>query len=424
MGRSFTLSLLATACAALCGCTHAGQDNVVAAPPTVSVSLPIQREVTEYAEYTGRTSATDTVNIRARVSGYLDKINYKEGTDIEQGAVLYEIDPRPYEAALKQAQAQVTLQEAQLKYHEAVYQRNLRLSNQGQAVSREDVQQSLAQRDVSQASVDAARAAVDQAQLNLQWTKMASPIGGLVGRTLVTRGNLIVADQTLLTTIVSQDPMYVYFDVDEPTMLRVRQLIREGKYHSAREEGTRLPVFLGLTNEQGYPHEGYLDFVNNQVSATTGTLQVRGTFANPKPPVGPRLLTPGLFVRVRIAVSEPHQALLVSQSALGTDQNLTYVYVVNENNEAERRDVQLGAQQPGGLQVVTSGLKPDDRVIVTGTQHARPGLVVQPQLVPMPVPFPGGRPASTGGGSPAPAPAAPQPAPTLRQNFPPRGQTR
>ncbi len=417
--------LLGTALA-LTGCAREAPENAGAPPPpTVTVSHPIQREVTDYVEYTGRTAAVDAVDVRARVSGYLDKIHFKEGAEVNKGDVLYEIDPRPYQAALKQAQAQVSYQQAQLQYQEAVYQRNLRITQTGQgAVSQEEVQQSLAQRNTSRANLEAAQANLQQAELNLSWTKVTAPISGLIGRTLITRGNLVVADQTLLTTIVSQDPIYAYFDVDEPTMLRVQELIREGKYKSAREQGSRVPVYLGLTTEQGFSHDGYVDFVNNQVSPTTGTLQIRGVFANPRPPVGPRLLSPGLYVRIRVAVSAPYQALLVTQGAVGTDQNLKFLYVLNAKNEVVRRDVQLGEQQQNDLQVIKSGLNADDRVVVNGTQHVRPGVVVNPKLVPMPVASETGRPAGapTAGTAP-PVSSRPQPAPSQQQNYPTQGQS-
>jgi len=385
------------------------------------VSHPLPQEVTDYEDYTGRTAATDIVQIRARVSGYLDKINFKDGSDVEQGAVLYEIDPRPYEATLKQVQAQVRLQEAQLRYNEAVYNRNVRLQNSGGAASVEDVQQSRAQRDTSQASLNAAQANVEQAQLNLSWTKVTAPIPGLLSRTLVTRGNLITADQTVLTSIVSQDPMYAYFDVDEPTVLRIQQLIREGKFKSARE-GARVPVSLGLAGEDGFPHEGHVDFVNNQVTSSTGTLQVRGIFANPKPAVGPRVLSSGLFVRIRVSVGSPYRALLVNQRAIGTDQNLKFVYVVNDQNAVDRRDVKLGTQH-GSLQVIREGVQAGERVIVDGIQHVHPGLTVNPRLEPMPT---GGTnaaaPPSTAAPHPTPGTAA-HPAPNVQQNNPPT-QTR
>jgi RND family efflux transporter MFP subunit len=376
---------LCLAVVALAGCGHPSAEAPAGGPPTVTVSEPLQRQVTDYAEYTGRTAAVESVQVRARVSGYLQEITFKEGTEVKEGAVLYEIDPRPYKHALDQAEAQVRLQTAQVTYQEATYKRNLRLYETSQAVSAEEVEQIRAQRDVARASLEAAKAAVEQARLNLEWRKVNAPISGLLGRTLVTRGNLVVADQTVLTTLVSQDPMYAYFDADEPTVLKVRELIRQGKLPSAREGGTRVPVFLGLANEEGYPHEGYVDFVSNQITPGTATLQLRGLFANPAPAVGPRVLAPGQFARIRVAVSPPYQALLVVQSAIGTDQNLSYLYVLDEQDRVVRRDVTLGSQQDG-LQVIAKGLEPGERVVINGLQHIKPGTAVSPKLVPMPVP--------------------------------------
>jgi RND family efflux transporter MFP subunit len=388
MNRLRPLLLVAGLLAGLAGCAPRSGPAGAGGPPAVTVSYPLRETITDYGEYTGRTAAVDAVQVRARVSGYLEKTHFTEGAEVKENDVLYEIDPRPYRAALKQAEAQVSLQKAQLTYQEAVYRRNVRLQKEGQAVALEDVQQSLAQRNTSQAQLEAARAAVETAELNLGWTTVKAPIAGRIGRTLVTRGNLVTADQTLLTTLVSQDPMYAYFDVDEPTVLRVQALIREGKLPSVQQKGAHIPVFLGLASEQGYPHEGYLDFVSNQVEGTTATLQLRGTFANPKPSTGPRLLTPGLFVRIRVAVSPPYPALLVVQDAVGTDQDLQFVYVLDDKNQVVRRDMTLGSEH-GGLQVVVKGVGARDRVVVSGLQHVHPGDVVQPKQVPMPVPRPG-----------------------------------
>jgi RND family efflux transporter MFP subunit len=416
--------LFLAACVGPTGCARSPGEGTAPTPPPVTVSYPLQGEVTDYVYFTGQTAAVNAVQIRARVSGYLEKINFKEGAEVKQDDVLFEIDPRPYQFTLEQAQAQVRLQEATLKYQESVYARNVRLLNAGQAVSPEDVQQSLSQRDATRASLQNAGANVKQAELNLAFTKVTAPVSGRIGRDLVTRGNLIIADQTMLTTIMSQDPMYAYFDVDEPTMLRIQQLIRAGKFKSAREEGANVPVELGLSIEPDYPHQGLVDFVNNQVNPSTGTLQVRGTFPNPKPPVGGRFLSPGLFVRIRVPVGPPYAALLIAQSAIASDQNLRYVYVVDEENKVARRDVQLGSEQ-GTLQVITKGLGPKDRVVVNGLLHVRPGSVVNAHLEPMPTTeVPAGPPPlpTTGANGPTPNPTPPA-TPTHRQGASPT-QTR
>lgn len=419
-GACVFLSISLIALLALAGCFHNSQ-QASDTLPVVSVSYPVQRQVTDYAEYPGRTAAVDTVEVRARVTGYLDRINYKEGVEAKEGDVLFEIDPRPYQFALQQAQAQVTQQQANVKYQEALYARNLRLFNAGQAVSQEEVQLSLSQRDTARANLNAAEAAVKQAELNLGFTKVTSPLSGRAGRTLVTRGNLIITDQTLLTTVVAQDPIYSYFDVDEPTVLRIRQLIREGKFKSAREKGVRVPVHLGLAIEEGYPHEGHIDFINNQISSSTGTLQVRAVFENPQPKLGDRVLAPGLFVRVRVVIGAPYEALLVNQRAIGSDQNLRFVYVLDEQNQTIRRNVRLGTQQ-GPLQVITEGVSANDRVLVSGLQKVRPGIPVEARLVPMPEVGESAVPTSPNGAT-VQSTATPQAAPT-RQINPPTGQTR
>jgi RND family efflux transporter MFP subunit len=422
--RPFTflveLGLCLVVGAGVIGCGHAppaGQDT---GPPTVTVACPIQREVTDHAEYPGRTAAVDSLQVRARVSGYLEKINFKEGADVQQGDVLCEIDPRPYLAQLKAAQAQLAQSEANLRLAQENNARYRTLAKQQPgAVSPQQLDQYQAQEDQARASVELARANLETAELNLGWTRVTSPISGRIGRTLVTRGNLVVADQTVLTTVVSQDPMYAYFDVDEPTVLRVRDLIREGKFKSAREEGVRVPVFLGLATEEGYPHEGYVDFINNQVEPSTGTLQVRAVFPNPKPPVGDRILSAGLFVRVQVRIGLPYRALLVNQRAIGTDQNLKFVYVVDPENKVARRDVRLGPQE-GPPQVIAEGLKPDDHVVLSRLQQLRPGMVVSPRLVEMPTtPAPSQPPAPSPSVNGTVKPTPQQAAPSVQQNPPP-----
>jgi RND family efflux transporter MFP subunit len=356
------------------------------------------------------------VEIRARVSGYLDKNFFKDGELVAEGAPLFLIDERPYRAELDRTTAALAQAEAHLERVKRQEERARRLFEK-KSISQEDFDTAMFDRAEAEAAAGAASAQKETAALNLSFTKINAKISGRISRRMVDPGNLVQADVTPLTTIVSIDPMYAYFDVDEPTVLRVQQLIREGKYKT----GSRVPVFLGLSNEQDYPQVGYVDFVNNQVSPSTGTLQVRGTFSNPKPPLGPRVLSPGLFVRIRVAISPPYQALLVVQSAIETDQNLKFVYVVNEQNEVERRDVTLGAEEEY-LQVIATGVKADDRVVVNGLQHVRPGMVVNAKLVPMPTPSTSSLPSTPSTGTTPPAKGQPQAAPSMQQNYPPRGQ--
>jgi RND family efflux transporter MFP subunit len=376
--RVVSALLLLGLSAGLAGCSRAPAE--APPPPTpATVSYPVEREVTDYADFTGRTAAVDSVEVRAHVWGYLQKVNFKEGALVKKDDVLFELDPRPYQALFNQAKAKVAQDEAQLTYDEAEYQRNMGLFRTA-AVSRSELDKSAAARDVDRANIAADKAGVASRQLDLDYTKVLAPVSGRVSRYVVTVGNLIQSgDQgggTLLTTIVSVDPMYAYFDVDEHTVLRVRRLIREGKAKSARDG--EMPVQLGLANEDGFPHQGTINFVENQVNPKTGTLRLRGVFPNKD-----ESLLPGYFGRVRVPVGLPHPAVLVSDRAIDTDQGQKIVYVVNEKNEVVSRPVRLGALHDG-LREITDGLKPGERVVVNGLQQVRPGLTVEPKLVDMP----------------------------------------
>jgi RND family efflux transporter MFP subunit len=366
-------------CLGLTGCARAPSEGPAAVPIPITVSYPIERYVTDYADFTARISAVDSVEVRAHVWGYLEKVNFKEGTLVQKGDVLFELDPRPYQAMLNQAKAKVAQDEAQLKFDEAEYQRNLNLVRTG-AVSRSDLDKTAAARGVDLANVAADKAMVASRQLDLDYTKVTAPVRGRVSRYVVTVGNLIQSgDQnggTLLTTIVSVDPIYAYYDVDERTVQRVSQLIREGKVKWAQK--TEWPVSLGLATEEGFPHQGTVNFVDNQVNPKTGTLRVRGVFPN-----NDEGLSQGYFARVRVPVGPPHPALLVSERALDTDQGQKILYVVNEKNEVVSRPIRVGALHDG-LRAVDDGVKPGQRVIVNGLQQVRPGITVEPNLVDMP----------------------------------------
>jgi len=363
----------------LVGCARAPAEATASAPLPVMVSHPVERDVTNYVDFTARTAAVDSVEMRARVWGYLEKVNFKEGDVVKKGDVLFEIDPRIYRAALDQAKAEVEGQKAQRDLDEIQFRRSTALLRRN-AVSREELDQAVARLGVSRAGLAAAEARVEQAELDLGYTKVTAPVGGRASRYVVTVGNLIQAgDQgggTLLTTIVSVDPMYAYFDVDEHTALRVRQLVREGKADSPRDGG--FPVSLGLANEEGHPHQGTVNFVDNQVNPKTGTIRLRGVFPNKD-----QVLLPGLFARVRTPIGRPHRALLVSERALDTDQGQKILYVVNDKNEVAIRPVRLGALH-NGLREIADGLKQGERVIVDGMQNVRPGVTVEPNLVDMP----------------------------------------
>jgi RND family efflux transporter MFP subunit len=363
----------------LVGCARAPSEAPASAPLPVTVSQPVERDVTDYVDFTGRTAAVDSVELRARVWGYLDKVNFKEGALVKSGDVLFEIDPRVYRADFERNRGTVAQYEARVHRTERDYRRAKTLLARA-SVGQEEYDRYEADYREAAANLDIARANRDLAELNLGYTRVRAPVSGRVSRYVVTVGNLVQAgDQgggTLLTTIVSLDPMYAYFDVDERTALRVRQLVREGKADSPRDGG--FPVSLGLANEEGHPHQGTVNFVDNQVNSKTGTIRLRGVFPNKD-----QVLLPGLFARVRTPIGRPHQALLVSERALDTDQGQKILYVVNDKNEVASRPVRLGALHKG-LREIADGLKQGERVIVDGIQNVRPGVTVEPNLVDMP----------------------------------------
>jgi RND family efflux transporter MFP subunit len=313
--------------------------------------------------------------VRARVSGYLQKVCFTEGADVKEGDVLFEIDPRPFKAEFDRTDANVHQAEANLKTLTANFSRANSMYTKG-AIGQEEYDKIVGDKDAMAAQVKLAIAQRDTAKLNLDWTKVLSPLTGRISRQLIDPGNLVKADDTALTTIVSLDPIYVYFDVDERTLLTLRRLRQQGKSTSYRE-GT-VPVFLGLSDEEGFPHEGAINFADNQVDPMTGTLKVRGEFPNPG-----KLLSPGLFARIKLPIGTPHKATLVAERALGAEQGQRFVYVVNDKNEVEYRKVKLGALQ-GGLAAVEEGVKMGERVVVNGLQRVRQGAKVEVKVVAMP----------------------------------------
>jgi membrane fusion protein, multidrug efflux system len=339
-------------------------------PPPVTIAKPIQREVVEWDEYTGRTGAVESVNITPRVSGYIDNITFKAGDMVNKGDLLFVIDPRPYQATLDQASAQLRQAQANQQLQDATFARQDKLRQTG-VIAKEDYDTALSNKNQAAAQVLAAQAAVESAKLNLSFTQIASPIIGRINREQVTVGNLVQADTTLLTNVVSVDPIYAYFNVDERAVLNYEKQVRQGKIADARS--IQVPVYLRLENETGFPHQGVIDFVSNQFNSSTGTLEVRGLFPN-----ATGYLTPGAFVRIRVAASPMHQALLITDRAVGTDQGTKFVLIVGEENVVSVRPVELGPEVDG-LRVVRKGLKGDEQVIINGIVNARPGSKVSPQ---------------------------------------------
>lgn len=360
------------AAAVLAACSSQAAPSAAPQAPQVSVASVLSEPVQRWDEFTGRVSAVDSVQLRPRVSGYVQRVAFAEGQEVHKGDLLFVIDPRPYRAALDQAQAQLerARSEASLAAAQDVRARNLIAV---QAISREDFESRHAASRQGDAAVRAAEAAVAAAHLDLQFTEVRSPINGRAGRVLATVGNLAQADATLLTSVVSQDPVYVDFEADERAWLRYGQQAGGGQRAVVSN-----PVQVGLASEDGYPHAGTVASVDNQVDPGTGTIRARARVDNPD-----RVLMPGLFARVRLAGSGTAQALLVDDKAVLTDQDRKYVYVLGKGNTAERRDVSLGAVT-AGLRVVEHGLQPGDRVIVNGLQKIfMPGMPVAPTSVAM-----------------------------------------
>ena len=333
-------------------------------PPPVTIAKPVQKEIIEWDYYTGRTAAVENVNITPRVSGYIDNVSFRAGDRVNKGDLLFVIDPRPYQAALDQAKAQLREAEANQQLQDANFARQDKLRLNG-VIAKEDYDTALSNKNQAAARVLAGAASVESAQLNLTFTRVISPIRGLIARELVTVGNLVQTDTTLLTNIVSVDPIYAYFNVDERSVLRYQQQVRLGKLPNARHEA--VSVYLQLANENGFPHQGSIDFINNQFNTSTGTLEVRGLFSNAN-----GVLIPGAFVRIRVAGSPLTPALLVSDRAVGTDQGQKYVLVVDKDNVVVVKPVVLGPEAEG-LRVVRTGLTADDQVIINGIVNARPG---------------------------------------------------
>ncbi|AWV08852.1 acriflavin resistance protein AcrA [Lysobacter maris] len=368
---ALVLALSAAISLVVAGCGSQASTPDAMPPAEVSVAQVLNQDVRPWDEFTGRVSAIESVELRPRVSGYVERVAFDEGQEVAKGDLLFVIDQRRYRAELERAQAELARarSEAQLA---RTQDRRAQSLVEAKAISREEFESRRAGRSQAEAAVRAAEAAVANARLDLQFTEVRAPIAGRAGRALVTAGNLAQADATVLTTLVSLDPVHVYFEADEQTWQR----------YSAQAGGKRAvednAVRVGLAGEDGHPHEGRVDFVDNRIDTGTGTIRARAVLPNPD-----RLLTPGLFARVQLQGRDSHSAMLIDEKAVLTDQDRKYVYVLGEGNTAVRKDVQLG-RDVGDLREVTSGLEAGDKVVVHGVQKIFfPGMPVAPTTVEM-----------------------------------------
>lgn len=352
----------------LAACDGNKPKAVTPPPPAVTVEAALSKEVTEWDEYTGRLQAVESVQIRARVAGYLNEVRFKEGALVKKDEVLFVIDPRPYQAEVERAESAVAQARAQLTQADGELKRAQGLIK-SRSISQEQYETRINNAAAAAAGVRVAEAQAAQAKLSLEFTEVKSPVDGRVGRALISVGNLVSADSSLLTTVVSLDPIHAYFDADENAMLKYMEMARSGARPSARD--TEVPLRLALANEQGFPHEGVIDFVDNAVDPVTGTLRARGRFSNAS-----KYFTPGMFARVQVRGSLPYQAVLTQDLAIGFDQSQKYVLVVNSQSVAEYRAVTTGPLIDG-LRVIRTGLKAGENVIVNGLQRVRPGVTVK-----------------------------------------------
>lgn len=364
----YPLAALALLVMSACGRTP----EAVQAPsaPTVSVAKVLEQPVNEWDEFTGRLEAPETVEVRPRVSGQIDQVAFTEGAQVKKGDLLFQIDPRPFQAEVRRLEAQ--LQQARAtatrSANEAERGERLRSSN---AISAELAESRTSAAAEARAGVAAIQAQLDLARLNLSFTRVTAPISGRVSRAQYTAGNIVSADVTPLTSVVSTDKVYAYFDADERVYLKYSQLARDG------QRGQSSPVYLGLSNEQGNPHLGQMNFVDNQVNPKTGTIRGRAVFDNRD-----GQFTPGLYARLKLVGSATYSAVLINDEAVGTDLGKKFVLVMDKDNKADYRAVELGPKLEG-LRIVRSGLNKDERIVVKGLQRVRPGSPVTPQDTPM-----------------------------------------
>jgi membrane fusion protein, multidrug efflux system len=376
--RGFLAIALAILAGLNAGCSSSAQPKATApALPEVSVAEVICKQIGDSDEFTGRLEAVHTVEVRPRVSGYLQSVHFKEGEIVREGDLLFQIDPRPFQAEVDRLKGELSQAKAQLSRAQSDFQRAERLHN-NDGMSAEEYDRRAAVRSEAEARITSTAGALRGAELNLEFTRVTAPITGRVGRAEITEGNLVeggAGQIKPLTTLVSLDPIYVYFDVDEQTYLKYARLTES---HGTTSHDLRGTALLGLADEDGFPHSGQLSFVDNQVSSSTGTIRLRATFANKN-----LALAPGLFARIRLQGGNSQRGCLARDEAVITDLNQKFVFVLGKNNTIEYRPVKLGPMTDG-LRVLRDGLREGDIVVVSGLQRVRPGATVAPKTVSMP----------------------------------------
>jgi multidrug efflux system membrane fusion protein len=352
------------------------QNSAGAAPPLPSVSVApvIYERLTEWDEFVGRLESPENVTLRPRVSGYIDQVMFQEGARVNEGQTLFVIDQRPFKAEVKRLKAELDDAKSQSQFAQSEFQRAEQLIAQN-AVSKEEFDSRYTQLQSNLARINGIEAALELAELDLSYTKVTAPIDGRASRAIVTKGNFVTAGQTTLTTIMSTDKMYAYFDADEQTYLKYAQLLRQAG--SNIDSANTTPVQMALINEEDFPHKGHIDFIDNQVNPETGTIRARAVFDNAKGE-----LLPGLFSRVRLVGSATYDGILIDDRAIGTDLSNKFVLVLDDNNVVQYRSITLG-EKINGLRIVKSGLNQGDKIVVNGLQRVRPGTPVNAEIVEM-----------------------------------------
>jgi multidrug efflux system membrane fusion protein len=375
--QTATLGSILVLTAALAACTRTAAQPAEPALPKVTVAPVIARTVTEWDEFTGRLEAVNTVAIRPRVSGFVSAVRFDEGAIVNRGDLLFQIDPRPFQAEVDRLRAELARARATADRAGSELQRARRLAAEN-AMSQEEQDRRAGFASESAAQIGAVEAGLRAAELNLEFTRVTAPISGRIGRAIVTEGNLVSSgpgEATLLTTLVSLDPIYATFDADEQTFLKYSELARNGKRASARADG--VPIRMALAGEDGFPREGKMDFLDNQLDPATGTIRGRAIFRN-----ADASLTPGLFARLRLPGTAAYAGVLIQDRAVGTDLDKRFVYVVDSNRTIQYRAVTLGPLVDG-LRLVRDGLAEGDSIVVNGLQRVRPGAKVEPEIVQM-----------------------------------------